>query len=551
MKRIPLLVLPFIVAAVGCSSDSNDAPDDEPRRETAIEALTRAMKFERGETDQGGIATFDPSLGSVSLLPDEMQLDLAGGVASLVGFEVEGLADGDEVAATLLEFEDAEEHIRVPVENGGDAGAGSSQIENPFTVDDDVCDYLCNQVFTVQLSFAIELADGKVSPKRSITLELDCRDDGDEALCGAGDGDGDGDGGGVGDGGGDGDGDIADAGEDSGSSADAGAPVQPVVTSIAPSTLTAGQATTLQIIGSGFDPEAQAYLDGVALPTTVLSGTLIEIEVPASSSFAGSLAVTVENIAGMPSTQGNVLYVQVTPVPGAPLIYDYSPDNGVAGDTILIIASNLAGQTLTIEDAEGNELVPGTLGTIVWPTVGTVDTVTVELPDDIATGPITVSNTIGSYRGKIFSVGLNLTRAEGTVVDASSEFNTSNWSKVSGADNLLATSFFTAVGDCATVTTCTTVPFYSITLAEDQEVGRIAMRGNREYASGYDFIRGTFQLLDAAGDVVWEGDYDLPAPDRDLDITLAEPVTARALRFESLEDESVEPGFAELELFGP
>jgi hypothetical protein len=43
----------------------------------------------------------------------------------------------------------------------------------------------------------------------------------------------------------------------------------------------------------------------------------------------------------------------------------------------------------------------------------------------------------------------------------------------------------------------------------------------------------------------------LPAPDRDLDITLPTPVRARALRFTSVEDESSEPGFAELELFGP
>jgi hypothetical protein len=305
-------------------------------------------------------------------------------------------------------------------------------------------------------------------------------------------------------------------------------------------------------MGSGFADDAQAYLDGVAVETNVLSDTLIEIEVPASSTtLAGSLAVTVENTEGMPSSQGNVLYVQVEPVDGAPQIYDYSPDNGVAGDTILIIASNLAGQTLTIEDAEGHELVPGTLGTISWPTAGAVDTVEVELPEDIATGPITVSSTMGSYRGKIFSVGLNLTRAEGTVITSSTEYNTGNWSKASGADNLLATSFFTAHGDCATLTTCTTVPFYEITLAEEQLVGRIAMRGNREYASGYDYVRGTFQLFDAAGDEVWGGPYDLPGPDRDLDITLVVPVMARTLRFESLEDESDEPGFSELEIFGP
>jgi hypothetical protein len=243
--------------------------------------------------------------------------------------------------------------------------------------------------------------------------------------------------------------------------------------------------------------------------------------------------------------------VQVLAPPGAPVVHDYSPDNGVAGDTILIIASNLAGQTLMIEDADGNELQPGTIGTISWPTVGTVDTVEVELPDDMVTGPITVSNPMGSYRGKIFSVGMNLTRATGTVIDSSTEYNTSNWSRASGADNELRTSFFTAIGDCATLTSCTMVPYYSITLASAQLIERIAMRGNREYASGYDFIRGRFSLLDANGDVVWEGVYDLPAPDRDLDITLASPVRALELRFDSLEDESGEPGFAELELFGP
>jgi hypothetical protein len=159
---------------------------------------------------------------------------------------------------------------------------------------------------------------------------------------------------------------------------------------------------------------------------------------------------------------------------------------------------------------------------------------------------------MGSYRGKLFSVGQNLTRASGTVIESSTEYNTSNWSRASGADNLLATSFFTANGgDCATQTTCTTVPWYQITFADPQEVARIAMRGNREYASGYDFVRGTFALLDADGDTLWGGDYDLPAPDRDLDIVLPTPVSGvSALRFTSLEDESTEPGFAELEVFG-
>lgn len=545
MNRNHLLSLCSAASVLLACSSSDSPGDKEDRKESVIEALERAMKFDNGEPRQGDIATFDSDTGNVTLDPSASELELAGGVASLLGFEADGLEDGDEVTATLLQFVGSENHIRVPVEEADASTAGTQPIENPFTVDDDVCEFLCNRVYTAELSFAAEI-DDKTTRKATITLVLDCREDGDEALC---DSDEPGLDGSVGDGGGDGDGD-AGAGQDSGTG-DAGEGTQPILSAITPQTVTAGQALTLQIMGNGFTDATQAYLDGVALDTTVVSDTLIEITVPADNTLAGSLAVIVETVAGDPSTQSNVLYLQVTAVPGAPTVYDYSPDNGVAGDTIRIIASALAGQTLTILDAEGTELEAGALGTISWPTVGTVDTVEVVLPDDMATGPITVSNSMGSYRGKIFSVGLNLTRAEGTIIEASSEYNTTNWSKASGADNLLATSYFTAVGDCATLTSCTTVPFYEITLAEDQEIGRIAMRGNREYASGYDFIRGKFLLLDAAGDTVWEGTYDLPAPDRDLDITLPDPVTARALRFESIEDESSEPGFSELELFGP
>lgn len=553
MNRAYLIFCAGLVA-MGCSSSSSD--DGPKRSESVIDALVRAVKFDDGRPRQGDIATLDPSVGSVSLVTDDSQLDIGPGVVSLLDFDVDGVDDDDAVVATLLQFDGADQHVRVPVEA---EDAGASRIENPFHVEDDVCQFLCNKIYTARLSFAVELHGGKVTRKSSIAVQLDCRDDGDEELCQSGDGDGDGDGDGGGStldsgahmdaGGGDGDGD-ASAGSDA-AAPDGGAGTQPVVSMLTPALATAGQAFTLEIAGSGFTEQAQAYLDGQALPTTFVSDTLVQIEVPASNTLAGSLAVVVEGTEGDPSTRSNVLYLQVTAAPGAPVVYDYSPDNGVPGDTISIIASGLAGDTLTIEDAEGNPLEPGTLGTISWPTAGSVDTVEVVLPDDMATGPITVSNTMGSYRGKIFSVGLNLTRAEGTTLDSSTQYNDLQWSRVSGADNLLATSFFTAHGDCATVTTCTTVPFYTITLASDQLVGRIAMRGNREYASGYDFIRGSFELLDASGDTVWHGTYDLPGPDRDLDITLSTPIKARALRFESRQDESDEPGFSELELFGP
>jgi hypothetical protein len=231
------------------------------------------------------------------------------------------------------------------------------------------------------------------------------------------------------------------------------------------------------------------------------------------------------------------------------VIYDYSPDNGVAGDTILIIASNLSSGTLEISDSNGTKLTPGALSTISWPNAGSAETVEVVLPKGIETGPITVANDLGSFQGKIFTVGQNLTRQSGTTLDSSTEYNTGNWSRASGGDNQLSTSFFTAHGDCATQTSCTTKPWFQITFASDQTVARIAMRGNREYASGYDFLSGKFEVLDDSDGVLWHGTYDLPEPDRDIDITLPAQTGARKVKFSSLADESDEPGFSELEVF--
>jgi hypothetical protein len=336
---------------------------------------------------------------------------------------------------------------------------------------------------------------------------------------------------------------------------DAGSGIAPPQISLpSPTSTTVGSSFTLTVPGTGFITGATIYFANMAMPTTFVSDTELSALIPSTSTAAaGSLEVYVENVAGDVTTQSNVLYVLVDqPVTGAPIISDYSPDNGIPGDTILIIASGLAGQTLDIRDANGTSIAAGALSTISWPTVGTVDTVAITLPANIVTGPLTVGNSFGSFIGKVFTVGSNLTRAAGTVLDSSTEYPAIQWYRASGGDNLLSTSFFTAHGDCASMTSCTTRPWFKITFASAQTVARIAMRGNREYASGYDFLNGTFQVLGASDAVLWEGTYDLPQPDRDLDITLASPVAnALAVNFIGLADESDEPGFSELEVFGP
>jgi hypothetical protein len=180
-----------------------------------------------------------------------------------------------------------------------------------------------------------------------------------------------------------------------------------------------------------------------------------------------------------------------------------------------------------------------------------MDTVEFTVPAGWQTGPITVANPKGTYRGKIFNVGRDLANVAGTVASASTEYG-GTWTIARGADNLLSTSWFSAHGDCASVATCTTIPWFKLTFATPQTIGRIAMRGNREYESGYDFVRGKFEILNPAGAVLWSASYDLPGPDRDLDINLASPVVgAGAVKFTSEKDESDEPGFAEFQAFVP
>lgn len=558
-----LVVIGMLIAAVAaaCGDDDDDTSGGGER--SLAEALTSGVKFDHGVLRGRPLPGSDSGGERVRLLIDAATLRLAPGQESTMTLDVANPDEDDEpMDSVLLQFEDSDSHIEVARDDDNvsrpDAGAGDGDlhVELPFSVDDDICEQLCNRRYSSLIIMAVTLADGSVSRHEERAIELDCSRHGDPDRC-------DGepqrprpdaaseedaalpglDGGQAGQ-----DGSVADAGI-----IDPGDAVAPQIGPLLPANVGAGMEVTLAIAGSGFISSARVYVDGQAMPTAYQSATAIEATVSAAATAdAGSLAVYVENVSGDASTRSNVLYLQVDPPPGAPVIFDYSPDNGVPGDTILIIASNLSGQTLTIHDAAGTMLTPGAVSTISWPTAGAEETVEVVLPDDIETGPITLSNSIGAFKGKIFSVGSNLTRAAGTVVESSTEYNTSTWGRASGADNSLATSFFTANGDCASLASCTTVPWYQITFASAQSVARIAIRGNREYASGYDFVRARFEVLGSGGDVLWGADYDLPAPDRDLDLTFATPVAdALSVRFTSLADESTEPGFSELEVFGP
>jgi hypothetical protein len=327
--------------------------------------------------------------------------------------------------------------------------------------------------------------------------------------------------------------------------------VVPQVTSLAPMEAAAGASVSLTVHGQGISAGWTVYFNGSAVPTTV---SAVGGETVATASFTIAQSVPTGRVPvwlASGSVTSNTVYFTVTPAAGAPTIVDYTPDNALPGTKISIVGTNFTSLPLTITDPLGRPVAITDMGTTTW--VGaTVDRVDIVIPSDMPSGALTATNSKGSFRGRTFNVGMNLVRLPGAAATASTEFNTTNWSMMSGSDNNLQTSWFSAPGDCATEAGCTHVPSYKITFPSPQVVGRVSMRGNREYASGYDFIAGRFELLNASGATIWSADRLLPDPDRDLDILVSPPLSGvTAVRFTSTADESDEPGFSELEVFGP
>ncbi len=314
-----------------------------------------------------------------------------------------------------------------------------------------------------------------------------------------------------------------------------------------------GTAVRIEIGGSAFAPDAVVVFDGQPLATTFVSAMSLTAELPADrASQPGFSPVVVQNGAATAAARSNASYFLVVPPAGWPEVLEYQPDHGVAGDTIRVVGFNLSDQSVRIADRAGQVAPAGRIGMVNGSNV-VLETVEFSLPAVWQSGPITVTNALGGFRGRVFNLGRNLATLPGVVTSASSEYG-EGWTIARGADNDLYTSWFPAAGDCISAgpATCSRVPFYQITFPSPQTVGRIALRGNREYTAGYDFLRARFEVLGAEGVVLWSGAYELPEPDRDIDVTLPAAVAeATGVRFVSERDESEDPGFGELEVFAP
>jgi hypothetical protein len=141
----------------------------------------------------------------------------------------------------------------------------------------------------------------------------------------------------------------------------------------------------------------------------------------------------------------------------------------------------------------------------------------------------------------------NLTQLLGVTLNVSSSFP--GFPPTRAVDDNLNTSWFTASGNACNLGNC---PFFEIIFPQDVTVSQLQMFGNREFAAGFDFFSGIFQLFDASATVLFDsGVVNLPAPDRDVTLTIPYVAGVRRVRFTATADESVDPGFAELKVIGP
>ncbi|MEW6298613.1 MAG: putative Ig domain-containing protein, partial [Thermodesulfobacteriota bacterium] len=147
--------------------------------------------------------------------------------------------------------------------------------------------------------------------------------------------------------------------------------------------------------------------------------------------------------------------------------------------------------------------------------------------------------------GRVLLTDFNLVRFPSAAIHVSSSFS-SSFPPERAIDGDLNTSWFTARPD--------TGAFFEINFAAEVTVRELRMFGNREFASGHDFLSGIFQLFDATGAVLFDsGNVTLPAPARDVTLTLPSAISdVRRVRFTATgyENPSTDHGFAELEIIG-
>ncbi|MET4076454.1 IPT/TIG domain-containing protein [Hymenobacter sp. UYCo722] len=161
----------------------------------------------------------------------------------------------------------------------------------------------------------------------------------------------------------------------------------PVITSLTPSTATAGSAGfTLTVNGTGFLSSTVINFNGTALATTFVSATQVAALVPASAvATVGTYAVTATNPAPGGGTSAGVNFTVTTP---APTIASFTPTSGLANGTVTV--------TVTGTDFTGATAVTLNGVAITGFTVVNGTTITFAVPTGATSGPIAVTTPSGT-----------------------------------------------------------------------------------------------------------------------------------------------------------
>jgi hypothetical protein len=162
----------------------------------------------------------------------------------------------------------------------------------------------------------------------------------------------------------------------------------PTITALTPASVgIASPAFTLSVAGTGFVSRCVVRLNGVALPTTLVSDTQVTAAVPASAlTTLGSYPVTVTN----PTPAGGTSTVATFTVT-APSVVSFNPASGPVGTSLTLNGSGLTGASvITFTGSTDNTVIRG----FSVNSAGTQLTGVV-VPNGAQTGPVQVTTPNG------------------------------------------------------------------------------------------------------------------------------------------------------------
>jgi hypothetical protein len=178
--RLGILVL--VCSTAWACGDDDDAPlgGDEQHARAAAEALARAMHFVGGELRDGAMELASEDRVEVLLAAEQV---MTPGRAGIMALGVDNpIADDEPARATLMQFGEVDQHVRVPTDESVD---GEGDLNFEFELDDDVCEDLCAGLIEVPITIALELEGGDVSKHLKTQLTIDCREEGSGSCEGS------------------------------------------------------------------------------------------------------------------------------------------------------------------------------------------------------------------------------------------------------------------------------------------------------------------------------------------------------------------------------